>query len=99
MSDLLSLLTLIATGLATLSNVVLVAKRYKESKDALKHMSEMEKEISLAGDKLRDVDKILKNITQKNNGVSPLNNEEREKFEKLIDTINFQVKAYENNDK
>lgn len=86
MFDIISLLTLTATSLATISNVVLVAKRYKEIK---------EKKIDTHREKIVDVDKILNEITLKNNGVSPLNNEEKEQFEKLIDKINLQIETSE----
>lgn len=90
MLNLISLLTLVATGLATISNVVLVAMRYKKIKEM-----EMEIDLDSYKEKKMDAEKILKEITLKNNGVSPLNNEEKEQFEKLIDKINIQVEASE----
>lgn len=95
MLDILSLLTLAATSVATISNVLLVAKRYKDIKE-MKEMKDIkEMKMDIHDTKIVDADKILKELTVKNNGILPLSNEEIEQFEKLADKINLELEVSE----
>lgn len=90
MVDILSVLIVVTTSLATLTNVMLVAKRYKDIKDKI---TKTEKQINIASDKLKDASNILSEIKMQNHGVSPLDSGQKEQIQKLIEEINCQVKS------
>lgn len=92
MVDILSVSIVIATSLATLTNVVLVAKRYKYMKD-MKDAMKTAQQINIASDKLKDASNILNEIKIQNHGVSPLDSGQKEQIQKLIEEINCQVKS------
>lgn len=86
MNDMISVSSIIIVGVATIINIIQVVKRYKE----LKHTKDR-KQIYMANNKLKDANKILAEIEERNNGVIRLDGEQKNELEQIIKQIDIKL--------
>lgn len=86
MNEVISVSSIIIAGVATIINIIQVAKRYKELK-----RTKDRKQIYMANNKLKDANKILVEIEKRNNGVIRLDGEQKNELEQIIKQIDIKL--------
>ncbi len=96
MSDMLSIITLVVTGVATAVNVVSVVKRYKELKqDEIARKVKIIKKLNAANQELKEASDIWVELKTEEKPIFDTN--KQKEFEKLIIELELLVKEAEKN--